>query len=198
MAENLFVSESFIGNHSIEPFWEADLLSLTFLPNIYLKESSQEEVKWSMPNNFRGLWLNGIIIGNSKNDLFALIKDYKKFIIGTDYDVEGNAMAYMLYQMLIEFGIKDEAIVRVPLTHEGYVGILPFWKKEEFDWYIQDKYEDEVWKQMSKKTNGGIGMGRRTLLIEDIILYPPDYVQNINESGTSSITYIFKKSIKEK
>lgn len=198
---NVFISESFVGNHSDVSFFNADLVSFTFLPTIRTTEPfSIEETK--IPTGFRGVWINGKnqLAKNQKIDIcYELsISHYKNFIIGTDYDYEGNAMAKLLQIGLINCGVDEENIFRVPLKEDGYSDVTEFWSKDTLLNYIQDKWEDSCYVQKSKEVLGRSGIGRRIAYMITELSNPPKEVKNINPNGTSTITYLFKKAIGEK
>lgn len=195
--KSLFITESHIGEHHAPPsFFNADVLSFAFMPIIYTTKPKEEVLNdYRMPN-IQKAWLNGKLIQGFNFESF--IKQYTYFFIGTDFDREGNGMAVILLNELIKNDVEKKQIVRVPLTEFGFIGISEFLSQEEFEKYLIDKWEERAFIQISKEINGSFGVGRRTALIFNELLHPPKHVENINKNGTSSFTYMFKKSIKEK
>jgi hypothetical protein len=200
--KNAFISESYIGSHSDIGFFKADLISFTFAPNIKTTEPfGMDNV--SIPEGFRGVWLNGtnILKRWQKIDICRELSKskYENFIIGTDNDFEGNAMAKLLQLGLLNYGVEENRIVRVPLNYNGYKEVTPFWSNDVFERYLQDKWEDMSYVNHSKKVMGDrSGIGRRVAYMLSELLEPPEYVKNINANGSSTITYLFKKAINEK
>jgi len=152
---------------------------------------------------FLGIWFNGINILKKWQkidicrELYTL--DYDIYIIGTDNDYEGNAMAKLLQLGLIKEGVEPKKILRVPLDYDGYTKVIPFWSKETLLDYLKDKREDILYLNYSKQaTNGKGGVGRRVAYMLSELLESPEFVENINPNGTSTITYLFKKEINEK
>ncbi len=199
--ENIFISESYIGCHADIAFFEADLISFTFLPVIQIKKSFGIE-NTKIPNSFRGIWFNGKNIFNRHgkiNIAFELAKmKYKNYIIGTDRDIQGEAMAKLLQLALVDFGVQTENIHRVPLEYNGYKRVISFWDDKTFKKYLKDRWEDLSFLNQCQKENGKKnGVGRRIAYMLSEYLNPPDFVSNQNPNGTSTITYLIKKEINE-
>ena len=199
---NVFISESYIGIHAEMSFFDADLVSFTFLPTVKVSEPYGLN-NGSVPNSFRGVWFNGKNILGTYNKIdisLELIKaGYNNFIIGTDYDYEGNAMAKLLQLSFIKNGIEPNRIFRVPLEYNGYNRVIPFWDSNTLKDYLQDRWEDASFIRQSQKTIGkSSSIGRRIAYMLSEYLHPPDFVKNKNPNGTSTITYLFKKATNEK
>lgn len=201
--KNALISESYIGNHSNIEYFNADLFSLTFAPNITINTKEFGLKNASIPERFLGIWFNGINILKKwqKINICQELKslNYDIYIIGTDNDYEGNAMAKLLQLNLIKEGVSPQKIIRVPLDYNGYTKVIPFWDNETLINYLVDKQEDTIYLNYSKQvTKGKGGVGRRIAYMLSELLEPPEFVDNINPSGTSTITYLFKKEINEK
>jgi len=196
--KNLFISESFVGNHANIDFFEADLLSFTFLPNFKAGDIASPEI----PHSFRGLWLNGINILKPKEriDIIEEIlqSHYSGIIIGTDDDYQGNAMAKLIQLSLIKHGFDENSILRVPLRIDGYNSLGDFWGIETYQAYLQDISEDALFLNKSRAVLGRGGIGRRLACVVDVLCSPPEFVINKNPKGTSMITYLYKRKIDEK
>ena len=205
--KNLLISESYIGSHAdIDTlnYFDADLISFTFAPVIKIKGHSVNDIEnIFIPQKFRGIWFNGINILREKESV-DICKEIKKaghelIIVGTDNDYEGNGMAKMLQLGLIKEGVSADKILRVPLDYNGYNKLVPFWDMKTFRAYLRDKFEEKVYLNFSKKVKGnGHGISRRLAYMLSILDNPPEYVKNINPSGTSTITYLTKKELHEK
>ena len=198
---NVFISESYVGVHSEMGFFDADLISFTFLPTIKISEPYGLD-NGNIPNSFRGVWFNGknVLSGYNKINIgYELAKvEYDNFIIGTDYDYEGNAMAKLLQLALIENGIEPQRIFRVPLEYNGYNRVVSFWGNDILKEYLQDRWEDALFTNQSRKIMKKSSIGRRIAYMLSEYLHPPDFVENKNPNGTSTITYLFKKATNEK
>jgi len=200
--KNAFIAESYIGSHADIGFFNADLISFTFAPNLKISEPSCLN-NISIPKGFRGIWVNGINILKKfqKTDVCRelAMSEYEYFIIGMDNDFEGNGMAKLLQVGLINEGISPERIVRVPLNYNGYTEVTDFWDDDTFFEYVCDKWDDMAYLNHSKKVMGKTGaIGRRIAYMLSEMINPPDCVENLNSNGTSTITYLFKKAINEK
>lgn len=199
MNENIFFIESSVGvHHSVNEKFNADILSFTFLP-LGKKSNFDENLSYSylMPKGINPIKLNSIqIFINSISDF---IKDnkYKYIFIGTDLDITGNFSARIIHDYLIDNGISEAQIIRVPLTSSGFSFVGDFWDNENMEFWIKNLADEMEYIQHSKKVLGKHGIGRRYPLILNAIQNAPDTIQNINPIGTSSVTYIFKKKIKE-
>lgn len=198
--KNLFIIESSIGvHHSINDKFEADVLSFTFLPlGIKKDNSSKDSYSYLMPKKINPLKLNSLNI--FIDDLASFIKEnkYQYIFIGTDLDITGNFSARIIYDYLTSNNFSNNQIIRVPLTSEGFSFVSDFWNNELMNFWLQNISDEMEYIQHSKKVLGKHGIGRRYPLILNEILNAPKEVENLNPSGTSSITYLFKKKIKEK
>jgi len=194
--KNLFITESHIGeHHRVSPLFKSDVLSFTFAPNLY-KIVVDNDFSTLLPDNIKPIRLNGKQLEIKELKAFAL--NYKKIFIGMDLDIEGNAMARMLLDYFIESGKSNLDIIRIPLTDKGFIAVSNFWKDSIMNEYLLNRRDEMEFIQLSKKVNGSSGVGRRTVLLINEILNPPECVENLNPEGTSSITYIYKKRIREK
>lgn len=197
---NLFILETHTGeHHQIDRRFEADILSFTFAPvftNINL--CTQDDYSYLLPSILPNIRLNGIPV--ESGFLFSALntKKYLKIFIGMDLDFEGNGMARILKDVCFFNGYDDIDVIRIPLTDRGFLFVSDFWEEKTMNNYLKVKLEEYEFMHLSRKTNGSVGMGRRHALLVNEIVNPPESVPNINPDGTSSITYIFKKKIKEK
>lgn len=200
MNKNLFIIESNIGSHhSIDNKFNADILSFTFLPlGLKTDISTKNNYSYLMPNKINPLKLNSLNI--FVDNLASFIKDsnYQYIFIGTDLDITGNFSARIIYDYLIKNNLSDNQIIRVPLTSEGFSFVSDFWDNDLMNFWLKNISNEMEYIQYSKKVLGKHGLGRRYPLILNEIMNAPQEIDNINPTGTSSITYIFKKKIKEK
>lgn len=202
MKENLFITESAIGvHHAVDERFNADILSFTFLPMINNKNSCDSSFNYShlMPNKINPLRFNGININEDNLYSFIQNSNYNLIFIGTDLDITGNYSARIIRDYLIKNNsISLSRIIRIPLTSEGFAYVSNFWKNEEMEFWLKNTIEEMEFVQHSKQVLGKFGVGRRYPLILNGILESPSEIENKNPNGTSSITYLFKKKIKEK
>ena len=195
--KNAFIVESHIGeHHSVDDRFNADVFSFTFAPNMYAEPLFTKNFSYLMPNNIKPVRVNGIL--DVTGNIQASLLNYDKIFIGMDLDIEGNAMSLILRDHLLFLGKSEDDIIRIPLTYNGFVAVSNFWDSETIEEYLLSRKEEIEFVQYSKKVNGSIGVGRRTALLYNELINPPESVKNLNSNGTSSITYIFKKKIKEK
>ena len=198
--KNLFIVESHIGeHHQISDRFDADVVSFTFAPVLAnSKLCADGNYSKLLPSVLPNIRLNGVAV--EADFLFSslALKKYSKVFIGTDLDFEGNAMARILKDFCITNNYEVLDIIRIPLTDKGFAFVSDFWEDKIMNRYIKFRKEEQEFIQLSKKTNGSHGIGRRHILLINELINPPTYVKNINPDGTSSVTYIFKKKIKEK
>jgi len=188
MNKNLFISESYVGTHANIAFYESDLLSFAFIPII--KKENDNSIRCVMPKIER-VWINSI---QAKFSDIQLIR-YEKYFIGFDLDRQGNLMAIVFKKFLLSLGVAENMIFRTPLTERGYLTICRFMNEAEFNKEVVDRYRDKI---ITNKTKRFMSMGRRKILAYLATKHNKGFVKNINSSGTSSITYITKKKVKEK
>ena len=197
---NLFIVESHIGeHHHVGKQFDADIVSFTFSPVLSnVNFCIEDNYSKLLPNILPNIRVNGIVV--ESDFLFLLLKEkrYSKIFIGMDLDFEGNAMARILKDVCSANGYDDMDIIRIPLTDKGFSFVSDFWEDKIINKYIKFRLEEYEFMQLSKKTNGSHGVGRRHILLINELVNPPESVENINPNGTSSVTYIFKKKIKEK
>jgi hypothetical protein len=180
--------------------FDADIVSFTFAPVLSKASSCIDDSDYSklLPSILPNVRLNGIIV--EPDFLFSLLEtqQYLNVFIGMDLDFEGNAMARILKDVCSAKGYDEKRVVRIPLTDKGFLFVSDFLKDNLMNKYLKFRLDEYEFLQLSRKTNGSHGIGRRHILLIDELLNPPEIVENINPQGTSSITYIFKKKIKEK
>lgn len=200
--ENIFIAESVVGeHHKVSDKFKADLLSFTFIPLVnstYYKEEKLTNFSKLLPNKLTPVKFNAVTIDIQNIALFIQAKKYNKIFIGMDLDVMGNAMSRIIRDYLVSSGVDSKNIIRIPLTSKGFLFVSTFWDDETMNWFTDNAKEEMEYVHYSKKTLGSFGAGRRTPLILNEILNSPSEVKNINKDGTSSITYILKKKLKEK
>jgi len=197
---NLFIVESHIGeHHQVSTRFDADIVSFTFAPVLSNVDSCIEgDYSRLLPSVLPNIRVNGVAV--ESNFLFSSLRAqrYSKIFIGMDLDFEGNAMARILKDVCSVNGYDSMDIIRIPLTDKGFLFVSDFWEDKIMNRYIKFRLEEYEFMQLSKKTNGSHGVGRRHILLINELVNPPENVKNINPHGTSSVTYIFKKKIKEK
>lgn len=200
MKRNLFIIESSIGvHHSVDERLHADILSFTFLPMINNVYENKFDYSYLMPQGVNPIKLNGVCI--QINNLASFIKEakYELVFIGTDLDITGNYSARIIHDYLIKNSNFDSSqLIRIPLTSEGFNYVSDFWKNEDMEFWLNNTIEEMEFVHHSKQVLGRHGVGRRYPLILNGIEESPDEIENINPNGTSAITYLFKKKIKEK
>ncbi|KAB7891268.1 hypothetical protein [Poseidonibacter ostreae] len=198
---NLFILESGVGeHHQVNQKFNADVLSFTFIPLInstFLEKDFLTDFSNLLPKNLNTARLNSIIIKILSVASYIKEKKYNKIFIGTDLDIMGNAMARIILDYLVSNGIDRNNIIRVPLTSQGFAFVSSFWDNETMNWCVDNMKEEMEYVQFSKKDLGSFGVGRRTALVVNELFQCPKSVPNINNQGTSSITYILKKKLKE-
>lgn len=198
--DNLFILESHIGeHHEVDKRFLSDNLSFAFIPIVNsfdIETKDLRDFSSFFPKKINPIFLNGLIIDIPNLSLF--VNNYTRIYIGFDLDIMGNSMARVLHDYLIKNGFKGK-IIRIPLTHQGFKYVGEFWNDELMNWHIKYMQEEMEFVNHSKKALGSFGAGRRTALISNELLNnTPTYVENINPNGTSSVTYIVKKKLKEK
>lgn len=137
---DIFISESSKGVHSVLPgIIGARLISLTFRPSFQNVVVPIRDIYYdveipspSNPNFFRVEGIEnayGVLVANYGKNIVKMIVDIfaktkaKRIYMGHDLDVSGQFMASLLFHHLIREGIPETAILRVPLTEIGYVGL---------------------------------------------------------------------------
>ena len=200
MKKNLFIIESNIGiHHAVDNRLDADILSFTFLPMINSKKDEDSCYSYLMPQKINPLKLNGIQIEVENLAFFIKEANYNLIFIGTDLDITGNYTARIIHDYLIKnIHLSSNRLIRIPLTSEGFKYVSNFWDDNFMEFWLSNTIEEMEFVQHSKQVLGRHGVGRRFPLILHGIEQAPEEVENINPNGTSSVTYLFKKSIKEK
>lgn len=201
MNKNLFIIESDLGeHHKVDDRFQADILSFTFLPvvNSIIKNKILDNFSSLMPKRINPIKFNRIYTKIDNVSNFIKTNNYDKIFIATDLDITGNAMARIIYDYLLFNKIDKNRIIRIPLTSDGFKYICDFWDNNSMFWWLKTISEEMEYVYYSRKVTGKTGVGRRIPLILNEIVNAPVEVENLNLDGTSSITYIFKKAIKEK
>ena len=205
--KNLFISESYIGNHALPEFLEADVFAFTFFtkPRVFSPESLVLECDFYLSGKNANLngknvsetirreyfydplsYLSGLIEKNSYGHIF----------VAFDLDETGEVMSGILYHYLKEKGINAE-MTRMPLTDEGYlderddiyVGIGEFMDRKELDGYLRYFYINSFFKRDT-------GISIREANIADALLNRPDGIRKLNDF-TNTHTHVVKHLLKE-
>lgn len=130
MARNLLISESHIGYHLAPEILDADILAFTFYPIIRDISVPIESIESVYPRiSFNKITFNGNSIekeiayynGTVADYIAQKMQKYDTLFIGFDLDIMGQLMASILFYMLLNRGIEENKILRLPLTDEGYI-----------------------------------------------------------------------------
>lgn len=187
-------------HHKIDNRFNSDILSFTFIPMVnssYKDKESLIDFSSLLPVKISPMRFNSKVLDETNISEIVLKGKYERIFIGMDLDIMGNAMSRILYDYLVKIGFKKENIIRVPLTSSGFRFISDFWDNDLMNWFVSYSKEEMEYIQFSKKTLGNFGVGRRRPLILNELLNPPIEIDNLNSDGTSSITYMIKKKIRE-
>lgn len=175
-------SESDIGYHS-KSVIDCEIIPLVFIPKI-IKKNNDFFPYADLKNN---------------TDLLDAIARGKTFLIGFDLDENGELMAHSLKNFLIEKGIKQEDIIRTPLTEDGYIATNSFL---DISGYAKFRYYQEEFLKELRRAK----LPRMTIMDllalkylnekkgKDMVL---SNYKKINFNGTSTVTFITNNLLKE-
>lgn len=214
---NLFIAESSQGTH--RPCMEvidATLMSFTFkasfssIANPILDVCQQTFIRVANPKAFKvdGFsnpeeTLDMIYDGEILNMIKALHeKESKGYIyLGQDLDAGGQLMASLLYYHLINIGIEDKYILRVPLLQTGYdylnIGFGEFYENSQ----VLDILETSRLEQTMMNTGNKTAMGYRNIFaLEHIYNRGKEQNPKVKRKslGVGNATYLTKFALDER
>lgn len=218
---DIFIAESSKGRH-IPSSKELNitLMSFTFMVSFqsYLTPTvdiaRQTYIKVSNPRAFMIIgeeYAKDILNIDYNGEIVSLIADMHKergkcnIFLGQDDDVAGNLMAAVLRIHLLNLGVEDTYIIRMPLMARGYdymmLKMSSFYDNEQLLAIINAKARELV--KMNGK--GRVGMNFRSGYRNDFALFHiVDKMKELNptvkklSSGVGSAVYITKSVLEER
>ncbi len=214
---NLFIAESSKGTH--RPCMkeiDAKLISFTFRPSLiglstpiedicrqtYIKVSRPSIMKvdgLSNPEEALDMIYGGDILGMIK----ALHEkgEKGKIYLGQDLDANGQLMASMLYYHLLNIGVEEKYILRVPLLQTGYdylnIGFGEFYEQYQLLAILESIRIEQAMMNTGKATRMGY---RNIFAIEHFYNRSKERDPKVKRSslGVGSATYLTKFVLDEK
>jgi len=190
MTKVILFSESNLGFHS-KTEQNCQVIPLVFIPEIKKDESGKYFAYINLSNNqkIKPLFNEGIVEDGI-------------FLLGYDLDENGEFMAHALKNFLISKGVKENQIIRTPLTENGYIATSDFLNIDKFLEYkiIDKEFQNEIKKNLGFNMTFNDVMSLvyldrkkgKTLSLDGDGLH-----EKINLQGTSTITFVTNQLLGE-
>lgn len=214
---NLFIAESSKGTHRpCMKELDATLMSFTFRASLMGLANPIKDIcaqTYIRVGNIKAFKVDGITSPAEVleyaygSDILSMIKafhekDGKGYIyLGQDLDANGQLMASLLYYHLINIGVEEEYILRVPLLQTGYdymnIGFGEFYSY----WQLLAILETERLEQTMMNSGRKTGMGYRNIFaLEHIRNRSREHNPKVKRIslGVGSATYITKYLLDER
>lgn len=178
----ILFSESTIGIHRVKDMQEEYIvLSGTFIPTFSALSG------WS----FKGRIVQDAL---DHKEIYES-RGYKVyFLVGYDLDENGEFMATVLRNALLDAGVEKNSVFRTPLTENGYISICDFLNIEKYIKYRSHdvQFQNEVFHTLKKR----IGILKTMGLL--FLRKHSGREMHITRKGNSTATVVYKNLTQNK
>jgi 5S rRNA maturation endonuclease (ribonuclease M5) len=185
----LVVAESAIGVHSKVPHEVFKMYAISFLVHIEHQENPERYIAKNTMKSSQVF--HDILLDYNKG-----VETYDEvyILLSQDLDVQGEIMAEAFRQFLTDEGVPASAILRTPLTQEGYIAVVPFVNLEKYKKFL---FLQQEFTNMLKKKKSGVIAGFRKILALKYLSSSKGKqfridMPHINLDGTSTTTFVSK------
>ena len=170
----IFFTESQEQGHLPESF-DVEVIKFTFIPNVDTRSDRFHIPHYEM--------------------MKKLALSQRIMIFGHDADEYGQLIASIMYHIFKEMGVRDELMIRMPLTEKGIGMVSTFYSRKELDGFKSFYALDRLFMNSHR----GLGI-RKALMLRHLYhtsALPLHRVSNLNPNGTNTVTYVTKILLKE-
>lgn len=198
MKKELFIlfSESTIGVHSPSSNTSEEYHVIPVVFPVRVKKVN-DKILYTTSLTQNKFFLHGVFLYKKKIQL----GEKATIVVGHDVDDKGEAMASCMKQSLLEAGIPEQDIKRIPLTSNGYIEVKKFIDTSGYKEFIHiDQEFRKVLAKAGIKKNVGIikAVALASVLKNKGKRLKIDQEDGINIQGTSSVTFVTRDLLKGK